>query len=90
MVPSPALVTPLPANKFPNNIAPNVPSNILRNPTFCYFVPFSFVSVAPFVNNPDSSTVLTNFMMSSIFSLEIINVVFPDPRMFLWISFVCC
>ena len=32
---SPALITPLPANIFPNRLVPNVPNNILRNPPFC-------------------------------------------------------
>ena len=36
LIPSPARVTPLPpVNKFPNNEAPKVPNNILRNPPLC-------------------------------------------------------
>ena len=32
-IPSPALTIPFPpVNKFPNKLAPNVPSNILKNP----------------------------------------------------------
>ena len=30
-VPSPALITPLPANTFPDRLAPSVPNSILRN-----------------------------------------------------------
>ena len=33
-VPSPALINPLPADIFPNRLAPNVPNNILRNPPY--------------------------------------------------------
>ena len=33
-VPSAAVITPLPVNRFPNKLAPNVPNNILRNPFF--------------------------------------------------------
>ena len=32
------LITPLPANIFPNQLAPNVPNNITRNPLFCFFI----------------------------------------------------
>ena len=39
-VSSPAVITPLPANIFPNRLAPNVPNNILRNPLFCSFASF--------------------------------------------------
>ena len=42
IVPSPALVTPLPASKFPNELAPNAPNNILRN-LLCFI---SIVSLA--------------------------------------------
>ena len=40
----------------------------------------------PFINNPDSLRELTIFMISFISSLEIINVVKPDPKIFLWIA----
>ena len=33
--PYPALTTPVPANISPNKLAPNLPNNILRNPSFC-------------------------------------------------------
>ena len=32
---SPALITPLLANTFPNRLSSNVPNSILRNPPFC-------------------------------------------------------
>ena len=40
----------------------------------------------PFINKPDFSRDLTIFMISFIFSFEIINVVIPDPKMFFWID----
>ena len=40
-IPSPALTLPFPpVNKLPNKLAPNVPSNILKNPPICYLVSF--------------------------------------------------
>ena len=56
LTPSPALITPSPArtihfplvNKFPNKLAPNVPSNILKNPPLCSLVSFSIVLVILF------------------------------------------
>ena len=46
LLPSPALTIPSPAranpfppdNKLPNKLAPNVPSNILKNPPLCSLV----------------------------------------------------
>ena len=41
-IPSPSLIIPFPpVNKFPNKLAPNVPSNILKNPPLCSLVSFS-------------------------------------------------
>ena len=37
-IPSPALIIPFPVNKLPNKLAPNVPSNILKNPHLFSFV----------------------------------------------------
>ena len=38
-IPSPALTIPFPpVSKFPNKLAPNVPSNILKNPPLCSLV----------------------------------------------------
>ena len=48
-LPSPALIIPFPpVNKFPNKLAPNVPSNVLKNPPLCSLVSFSIVLVTPF------------------------------------------
>ena len=50
-IPSPALIIPFPLfNKFPNKLAPNVPSNILKNPPLCSSVSFSIALVTPFNN----------------------------------------
>ena len=54
VVPSPALIVPLPVKRFPNKLAPNVPINILRIPPFCSSVSFLIVSLTPFINKPDS------------------------------------
>ena len=52
-MPSLTLILPLPVNRFPNILAPNVPSNILRNPHFCSFASFLIVSLKPFINKSD-------------------------------------
>ena len=75
IVSSPALITPRPINAFPHILAANVPNNIGRNPPLC-----SFVSLIPFISNPDFSSDLTIFIMSSISSFQVINaVIVPDP-----------
>ena len=94
IIPSPDLFIPLPANIFPNKLAPNVPNNILRNTLFCSLTSFQIVSLAPFNNKPESSRDLTIFIMSSISSFGIISVIvcfakskghLPDPKIFLCI-----
>ena len=91
IVPSPALITLFlgiltfnssPVNRFSNKLASNVPNNVLRNPTFCYFASFLIVLPTRFINKPDFSTNLTIFMISFVSSFEIINVVIPEPKMF--------
>ena len=72
---SPALITPFPANIFPNILVPNVPYSILRNPPFCSFASSFIISLTSFNNNPESSRDLTICKMSSISSFEIIKVV---------------
>ena len=48
-IPSPGLIIPFPpVNKLPNKLAPNLPSNILKNPPLCSLVSFSTVLVTPF------------------------------------------
>ena len=80
---SPVLITPLPANIFPNILAANVPNNILRNPPFCAFASFLIVSLTPFNNNPESSKDLTFFKTSCISSFVITKfVLWPDPKIF--------
>ena len=85
--PYPALIIPSPvepytaltiafrANIFANKLATNVPNNLLRNPLFCFFVSFLIVSLTPSNNNTESSRDLTIFIVSSISSFDIINVV---------------
>ena len=65
IVPSPFLITPLPANAFPYILAPNVPNNIRssiigRIPP-CSFASFLVVSLIPFINCPASSSDVTVF-----------------------------
>ena len=36
-------LTPLPINRFTNKLAPNVPSNMPRNTSFCSFASFLIV-----------------------------------------------
>ena len=86
IISSPALITPLPVNRFPNKVAPKVPINILRNPPFCSFASFLIVSLTYFINKHYSLRDLTTFMISFISSLEIINGVVPDLNIFLWIA----
>ena len=51
---------------------------MLKNPLFCFFASFLIVWLTSFINKPDSSRQLIIF--------EIINVVTPDPNIFLWIA----
>ena len=75
-----------PANMFPNKRAPNIPNNALANSPFCSFTSFLTVSLTSFINKPDSSCVVAIFIISLIYSLEGINVVIPDPTIFLQIA----
>ena len=55
-IPSPTFIIPFPpVNKFLNKLAPNVPSNILKNPPLCSLVSFSIVLVTPFNKIPEFS-----------------------------------
>ena len=71
---------------FPNKRAPNIPNNALANLPFCSFTSFLTVSLTSFINKPDSSCVAAIFIISLIYSLEGINVVIPDPTIFLQIA----
>ena len=77
--PSPALITPLPDNAFPNILPANVPNIIGRNTPFHSFASVLIVSLIPFDNNRDYSSDLTIFITSSTSSFQIINAAVPDP-----------
>ena len=77
-----AVITPLPANRFPNKLAPSVSNNMLRNSSLCYFALFLVASLPLFINKADSLKDLTILMISFISSLEIMNVVIPDQKIF--------
>ena len=51
-VPSPALISSLPADIFTNRLAPSVPNSILRNPPF-FFTSSFIASLTPFNNIPE-------------------------------------
>ena len=94
IVPSPALITTLITNRFPNKLVPNVPKNTPRNPLFYSFASLYFILLTPFINTPDSSRDLIIFMISFISSFEIINFVVREamsegrlnPKALLWIA----
>ena len=58
------------------------PKIIFNNSPFCSFGSFFIVSLTPFINKPDSSSILTILIIPVISSLEIVNVVVPDPDVF--------
>ena len=74
-VASPALIIPLPANIFPNKLAPNVPNRILKKPPLCSFASSFIESPTPFHSIPESSRDLAISKMFFISSFEIIKVV---------------
>ena len=92
-MPSPDLIVPLPVNRFPNKLIPDVPNNILKNPPFYFFALFLYFLLRFFINKSDSLRYLTIFMKSFIISFEIINAIVqqaksegrPDPNILLWI-----
>ena len=53
---------------------------------FCLFVSFLIVSLATFIYKPNSSSDWTVFIISFIYSFEIINVFVLDPNISLWIA----
>ena len=75
-------IGPQPVKIFPNKLALNVPSNILRNPPFYSFTSFWTVSVTPFNNKPESSRDFTILIMSSISSFDFISVLLTYPKIF--------
>ena len=89
LIPSPALknpsltlTVPFPDNTFPSKEAPRVPRGILKNPPFRSFVSFLIVLVTPFNRISKSSKAWTIFIISFISSVEIFNVVVPEPSIF--------
>ena len=86
IVPSTTLVVPLPVNRFPNKLVPTGHNSTPRNPPFCSFALLLFVWLTSFIKKPDSSSHLTILIISFISSFGIINVVTPDPNIFLWIA----
>ena len=55
-LPSLARIIPFPpVNKFPNKLAPKVPSHILKNPPLCSLVSFSIVLLTAFNKIPEFS-----------------------------------
>ena len=87
-LPFPALIIPFPpVIKLPNKLAPNVPSNILKNQPFCFSVSFSIVLVTPFNKIPEFSRASIIFIISYMSSCSIINLtpaplVAPEPCIF--------
>ena len=78
-IPSAALIIPFPpVNKFPNILAPNIPSNILKNPPLCSLVSFSIVLLTPFNKIPEFSNASIIYIISFISSCSIINLT-PEP-----------
>ena len=65
---SAALIVPLSNNRFSNKLAPYIPNNILRNPPFYSFATCLIVLLTHFINKPDSSSDMTIFMISFIYS----------------------
>ena len=77
--PSAPLTTPLPANIFPNKVAPNIINKIPRNLPFCSLASSSTVLVTPFISKSDYSRDLTIFIISLSSSFENTNVAVLDP-----------
>ena len=48
-IPSPALIIPFSDNKLPNKLAPNVLSNIFKNPSLYSLVLFSIIFIISFI-----------------------------------------
>ena len=78
ITPSPAITNLFPVNAFPILLGANVHNN-LRNPPFYYFTSFLIVSLTSCFSIPYYSGDLVIFIISSISSFKIINVVVPDP-----------
>ena len=55
---SPALIVPLPLNRFPNKLAPKVLNSIRRNSPPCSLTLLLAASLTPFIHEPDYSSEL--------------------------------
>ena len=77
---------PLPVIRFLNELGPKLLNKIPRNPLFCSFASFLIVSLTLFINKPESSRDVTTFMISYIYSVEIIKIINPESNIFLWIT----
>ena len=63
-----------PVNKLPNKLAPNVPSNILKNPSLYSLDSFLIVLLTPFNKIPELSRALIIFIISFMSSCSIVNL----------------
>ena len=70
-----------PVNKLPNKLAPNVLSNIPKNPPLCSLVSFSIVLLIPFNKIPEFSNASIIFIISFMSSCSIINLT-PETYIF--------
>ena len=86
MLPSLALIVPLPLNRMPNKLAPKVSNYIRRDLPFYSLALFLIPLLMSFINNPNSSNYLTLFIASFILLFKIINVVTLDQNILLWIA----
>ena len=59
IIPLPGVTVPVPVNRFPNKLTPDVPDNMPRNPRFCTIASFLILSLMLFINKPDFSRDLT-------------------------------
>ena len=83
MLPSLALIVPLPLNRMPNKLAPKVSNYIRRDLPFYSLALFLIPLLMSFINNPNSSNYLTLFIASFILLFKIINVVTLDQNILL-------
>ena len=66
-----------PLNKLPNNDAPNISNNILKNLPSCFFILFLIVLFVPFNNISCSSNAVAILIKSFKSLFNIINVLLP-------------
>ena len=84
---SPSQIRALPTNILLNKLAPNLPISIeKKKSSFLFFVSFLIYLITHFIDKPESSINLAFFMILSIPSFYIVNVVVLDPNIFFGIS----